>query len=86
MAYEIRDNTFSLFKNDRKETDNHPDYTGNGRIGGVDMWVSAWIKEDRNGKKFMSCSMKPKDGAQQGTTAKKPSQSTADFIDDDVPF
>jgi len=57
---EKRDNSGALFKNDRKTTDNHPDYNGSALIGGVDMWISAWIKKG-NGKTFMSLAFKPKD-------------------------
>jgi hypothetical protein len=49
-----------LFKNDRKTTDNHPDYTGKIDVNGVEFWLSAWIKEGQRGK-FMSLSVKPKD-------------------------
>lgn len=49
-----------LFKNDRKEQDNHPDYKGSINVGGVEFWLSAWIKEGNKGK-FMSLSIKPKD-------------------------
>lgn len=49
-----------LFKNDRKEKDSHPDYTGNAMIHGQEFWMSAWIKEGRNGK-FMSFSFRPKE-------------------------
>lgn len=45
MAYEQREGSGSLFKNDRKEQPNHPDYKGSALIGGVEYWVSAWIKE-----------------------------------------
>ena len=44
MAYEVRDNTGTLFKNDRKELDTHPDYNGKALISGVEYWISAWIK------------------------------------------
>jgi uncharacterized protein (DUF736 family) len=63
MAY---DNELSgvLFKNDRKESPKHPDYQGNIQVKGVEYWLSAWIKEKKSGGgKFMSLSLKPKDGA-----------------------
>lgn len=82
MAYEPKPGSFSLFKNDRKEKDSHPDYTGDGLdISGTPVWVSAWIKEGKNGK-FMSCSMKPKD--QAGNQGQRNSTQTAD--DSDLPF
>jgi hypothetical protein len=92
MAYEPRDMTGSLFKNDRKESDTHPDYKGSALIHGVDHWLDAWINEDRNGNKYMSLKLKPKDAQQGGGGTAPRSQSRhqpAAFdtdLDDDVPF
>jgi hypothetical protein len=89
MAYEPKDNTGSLFKNDRKETDTHPDYKGSAVLNGVDHWLDAWINTDRNGNKYMSLKFKVKDeqrvGGQGGVYRATPPQETAD-LDDDVPF
>jgi uncharacterized protein (DUF736 family) len=82
MAYEQRDNSGSLFKNDKKETDNHPDYNGSAIVGGQEVWMSAWLKTASNGKKFMSFSFKPKD--QQAKPVAK--SASAPEIDDDLPF
>lgn len=50
-----------LFKNDRKETDSHPDYKGQCEIEGVEFWLSAWIKESPQKGKYMSLSFQAKD-------------------------
>ena len=78
-----------LFRNDRKESDNHPDYKGSAQIDGVEYWLSAWIKEGQKGK-FMSLSFKAKDGnavapSQRKAEQKKPAGSIGD-MQDDIPF
>jgi len=81
MAY---DNSGSLFKNDRKESEKHPDYKGSINVNGVDYWLSAWIKTSTKGTKFMSLSVKPKE--QQQKAPQKQDQSGFDDMDDDLPF
>lgn len=63
MAYEQRDNSGSVFVNDRKETAKHPDRTGTAMIDGVMYYVSGWIKEGAKGK-FMSLAFKRKEAEQ----------------------
>lgn len=60
MAYEKKDMSGSLFKNDRKEKDSHPDYQGDIIIDGKHYWLSGWIKEGQKGK-FFSLAAKPKE-------------------------
>jgi hypothetical protein len=75
-----------LFKNDRKETDNHPDYTGKIDIDGTEYFLSAWIKEGKKGK-FMSLSRgKPvNEVVAQAKPQQGYSQPASDF-DDSIPF
>jgi hypothetical protein len=57
---EKRDNSGVLFKNDKKETEKHPDYKGNIMVDGNEYWLSAWIKEGKTGK-FMGLAVSPRD-------------------------
>jgi uncharacterized protein (DUF736 family) len=86
MAYEMKDGQASLFKNKRKETDNHPDYTGSIMLEGVEHWLSAWIKTPKaGGDKYMSLSVgKPKEqrNAPQQSSAPPP----RDEFDSEIPF
>lgn len=84
MAFEQNDNSGSLFKNDRKTESNHPDYTGTAKIGGVEFWMSAWLKEANSGKKFMSFSFKPK--LLKDQVSKEPKKSLDHDLDDEIPF
>jgi uncharacterized protein (DUF736 family) len=92
MAYEQKPNTGSLFKNDRKEAENHPDYKGTALIDGLgECWLDAWINTSNSGTKYMSLKIKPKDQAQQQTVShgQLPSGPPQHFdadLDDDVPF
>lgn len=83
MAYEHKPGQFTLFKNDRKEKDSHPDYKGQGIApDGSPVWVSAWIKEGAKGK-FMSCSMQAKDAQQESPRSSKPAKGVDES---DCPF
>lgn len=85
MAYEVKPNTGSLFKNERKETDSHPDYKGSGLIEGMgECWLDAWINTAKDGSKYMSLKFKPKEARQYA-----PSQGfapAAQGLDDEIPF
>jgi hypothetical protein len=55
-----RDNSGALFKNARKEKPSHADYAGNITVNGQQYWLNAWIKESKDGRKFMSLAVRPK--------------------------
>jgi hypothetical protein len=82
----------ALFKNDKGDNPKRPDYTGNyTHSDGVEFKVSAWIKEGKNGTKFMSFKMQEKETKPEPN---KPTQSAhtpkqeyhATVTDDDLPF
>jgi hypothetical protein len=69
-GYEQKDMSGSLFKNQKKKTENHPDYTGQVLINGEQMWISAWVKESKkDGMKYFSLAFQPKD--QQGQSPQR---------------
>lgn len=92
-------NRGSLFKNDKGNNPNRPDYTGKINVGGTDYRLSAWIKEAKSGKKYMSLSVKEDDSGQQrqqsppqrksapaGSNYGTGDSETPDLHDDDIPF
>ena len=82
MAYD-KTNSGILSRNDRKEQDTHPDFRGEINVDGVDYWLSAWVKERKDGSgKFFSLSVKPKDAA---PAKAQPKKALAE-MDDDLPF
>ena len=74
-----------LFRNDKKETEKHPDFTGSMDVGGVDHYLSAWVKESKQGKKFFSISIKPKNDI-AAPAIQKAKEIVQDDLEDDIPF
>jgi hypothetical protein len=68
MAYEQKNNSGSLFVNERKQQESHADYQGTALIEGVEYYVDGWRKEGKNGKKgWISFRVKPKGQQRQPT-------------------
>jgi hypothetical protein len=74
-------NRGAIFRDDNKVKETDRDYSGSLNVGGVDHWVSGWVKISKNGKKYLSLSVKPK--SEQPVTNKKP---IAEDLDDFIPF
>ena len=82
-------NTWVLFRNERKEKENQPDYTGNINIEGEEFRLAAWVKTSKQGKKFFSGRVSPKDDGYKPAATKprgNPSPPPADDFDSDIPF
>ena len=78
MAYD-NNNSGIISKNDRKEQPNHPDYKGSAEVSGTKFWISAWIKERKDGSgKFLSLSFTEQD-QQKTQTSSSVSESDAPF-------
>jgi hypothetical protein len=68
MAYEMKDNSGSLFKNEKREKDTHAHARGSALIDGVEYWVDAWTNTAQNGSKYQSLKFKRKDAQPAGNS------------------
>ena len=82
MSEYDNNNRGAFWKNDKRETDKHPHYTGSLNVEGKDYWVSAWKSDGSNPKApLVSFSIKAKDAVQAKNTP------APDFNnDDDIPW
>ena len=81
-------NRGSIWKNDKKETENHPDFTGSAIINGVDMWVSAWKRKPDAKEKSpaLSFTFKAKDETKSPAPIEDKKTFSADDFDSDIPY
>ena len=74
--YTPKEGQGSLFKNEKKNNEKSPEYTGNIFVNGKEMRLSAWVKEGKSGK-FLSIQISEKITK---TTASEPASNN------DLPF
>ena len=80
------ENRGSIWKNNKKEKETHPDFTGTLNVEGVEYWVSAWKRKEGASEKSpaLSFSIKHKEN-QDAEPVKKPMKPHV-TADDDIPF
>lgn len=87
-------NRGSIWKNDNKETERHPDFKGSINVEGVEYWVSAWKRKEGANPKAPALSFSIKKKEQDSHNQQKSNgyapdnsvnQNDGDF-DDDIPF
>lgn len=82
MAYEQKDNSGSVFSNDKGDNQNRPDRKGKAMVSGKMYWVSIWDKKTQDGKVWLSMSFNPMDDA----AAAKQSEPKPVKLADEEPF
>lgn len=100
-TYVQKDNSGSLFKNDRKENDLQPSMKGSAKVNGQEFWVSAWTNTSQKGDKYISFKLEPKEEipvntdpqaqyrSAPGQAAPAPAQAAPAPVaaqDDEIPF
>lgn len=80
-------NRGALYKNDKTGGNpNWPDYRGKLNVNGEEFWLDAWIKESKkDGSKFMSLSIKPKQEKAQRHAPQTEAAGASD-PNDEIPF
>ncbi len=90
MAYEIRENSGSLFREEDPVRAEKSEYSGKVNIvcphcnKGALHWINGWVKMTKEGKKFFSFSFKAI--AQRPPKPEPRQQGWSDELDDECPF
>ena len=84
-------NRGSIWKNEKKTTEKHPDFTGSLNVDGVEYFVSAWKRRPDQSDKApaLSFSIKAKDeSVNTQRQDKQPNKQDVGFddIESDIPF
>jgi cytochrome c1 len=88
MADYDNKNRFALFKNDKGDNPNRPDYTGQVTLpDGTEMRMSAWVREAKSGIKYLSGSLSETIADRLKNAPDEPSGlDNAHVEGEDVPF
>ena len=77
-------NRGSLWKNDKKATEKHPDFTGSIDIEGVEYWLSGWKRGEGENPKAPALKVAVTKKEPKPAAASAPATNADDF--DNIPF
>lgn len=84
MAYELKNNTFSLFENDKKGNDKAPDFRGKGMVDGKEVRVAVWKRKSTSGIEYLSGTIEEPFKPAEPTPAKE--EPITEAVSDEIPF
>ena len=81
-------NRGQIWKNDKKDSDRHPDFKGSLNVEGIEYWVSAWLRAaDANPRApSLRFSITAKDEVQAEGVNNAKAAATPEELNDDIPF
>lgn len=80
MAFELKEDQCTIFKNEHKKDEKHPDYKGSIKINGEVKEIALWVKTSQKGVPYFSGKISEKRQQPQRTPNSFPPQS------DGMPF
>ena len=86
MAYEQKDNTFSLFDNDKKGNDKAPDYKGKGLINGEEVKIAVWKRTGKTGVEYLSGVIEANEKPVAEPAPQPAQEALSEEISDEIPF
>jgi len=81
-------NRGAIWKNENRQSDKHPHFSGSINIDGKDYWLSGWKRADDASDRapLVSFSVRPKDDNPSQSYQQPAPQKAQDDFADDIPF
>lgn len=86
MSYTIKDNTFSLFENDKKGNEKAPDYKGKGKVSGVEVKIAVWKRTSQSGVEYWSGSIEEVTQPDMPQAEPEKAEPQPEAVTDEIPF
>lgn len=80
------DNKGSFFINEKRATENHPNYTGTCQIEGKEYRIAIWPKTAQSGKKYWSIAFTAKEPNQGAPPPPEAQKESIDPFSEELPF
>ena len=83
MAFEQKDNSFTLFNNDKKGNEKAPELKGRGLFNGEEVRIAIWKRTGKTGVEYWSGTIEKND---KPAEARKEETPVEDAVADEIPF
>lgn len=86
MSNYDNNNRGSIWKNEDRKSDSHPQFKGSAEVNGVEYWVSGWLRKAGANPKAPAMSFSFTAKEQQSAPKPTPSPSIGNDDLEDIPF